>query len=311
MIISASRRTDIPAFFSEWFLKRLEEEYVYVRNPFNSKLISKISLMPEVIDGIVFWTKNAVPMLPKLNRLGTFPFYFHWTVNPYGKDIEEHIPSKNDILIPGFKKMSNRLGNDRVIWRYNPIVFTNKYTAAYHLYYFEKLAKRLSGYTRRCIVSFLDYYEDTRQNMRGLGLTDKTDTETIDLIHKFADIAQKYHIDLEICTDRQKPEGVKMACCIDKTIFERIQGYPITLGKDPGQRPECRCMESIDIGMYDTCGNGCLYCYANHSKRKLLYHQKHHHPESLLIIGDVEADDIIKERIVSSDKDYQMRFLIN
>lgn len=311
MIISASRRTDIPSFFSEWFIKRLEEKYVYVRSPFNFKLISKISLSLEVIDGIVFWTKNAVPMIPKLNRLGALPFYFHWTVNPYGKDIEPYLPSKNDTLIPGFKRLSDKLGNDRVIWRYNPIVFTGKYTAAYHLYYFEKLSNKLSGYTKRCIVSFLDYYEDTRQNMCGLGLTDKTDMEKIEMISKFADIAQKYHISLEICTDSQKPVGIKKACCVDKAIFEKIQGYPISLGKDPGQRSECRCMESIDIGMYNTCGNGCLYCYANHSKGKLLYHQKHHHPDSPLIIGNVEEDDVIKERIVSSVKEHQIRFLIN
>lgn len=311
MIISASRRTDIPSFFSEWFIKRLEEKYVYVRSPFNFKLISKISLSPEVIDGIVFWTKNAVPMIPKLNRLGALPFYFHWTVNPYGKDIEPYLPSKNDTLIPGFKRLSDKLGNDRVIWRYNPIVFTGKYTAAYHLYYFEKLSNKLSGYTKRCIVSFLDYYEDTRQNMCGLGLTDKTVMEKIELISKFADIAQKYHIILEICTDSQKPVGIKKACCVDKAIFEKIQGYPISLGKDPGQRSECRCMESIDIGMYNTCGNGCLYCYANHSKGKLLYHQKHHHPDSPLIVGNVEEDDVIKERIVSFDKEHQIRFLIN
>ncbi len=311
MIISASRRTDIPSFFSEWFIKRLEEKYVYVRSLFNFKLISKISLSPEVIDGIVFWTKNAVPMIPKLNRLGALPFYFHWTVNPYGKDIEPYLPSKNDTLIPEFKRLSDKLGNDRVIWRYNPIVFTGKYTAAYHLYYFEKLSNKLSGYTKRCIVSFLDYYEDTRQNMRCLGLTDKTDMEKIELISKFADIAQKYHISLEICTDSQRPVGIKKACCVDKAIFEKIQGYPISLGKDPGQRSECRCMESIDIGMYNTCGNGCLYCYANHSKGKLLYHQKHHHPDSPLIIGNVEEDDVIKERIVSSDKEHQIRFLIN
>ena len=250
-------------------------------------------------------------MIPKLNRLGALPFYFHWTVNPYGKDIEPYLPSKNDTLIPGFKRLSDKLGNDRVIWRYNPIVFTGKYTAAYHLYYFEKLSNKLSGYTKRCIVSFLDYYEDTRQNMCGLGLTDKTDMEKIELISKFADIAQKYHISLEICTDSQRPVGIKKACCVDKAIFEKIQGYPISLGKDPGQRSECRCMESIDIGMYNTCGNGCLYCYANHSKGKLLYHQKHHHPDSPLIIGNVEEDDVIKERVISSDKEHQIRFLIN
>lgn len=118
-------------------------------------------------------------------------------------------------------------------------------------------------------------------------------------------------ISLEICTDSQRPVGIKKACCVDKAIFEKIQGYPISLGKDPGQRSECRCMESIDIGMYNTCGNGCLYCYANHSKGKLLYHQKHHHPDSPLIIGNVEEDDVIKERVISSDKEHQIRFLIN
>ncbi|WP_195270644.1 DUF1848 domain-containing protein [Eubacterium sp. 1001713B170207_170306_E7] len=310
MIISASRRTDIPAFFSEWFIRRLAERYVYVRNPFNPKVISSISLSPEVVDGIVFWTKNAVPMIPKLDQLGEIPFYFHWTINLYGRDIEPYIPSKNDVLIPGFKQLSNKIGNERIIWRYNPIVFTSKYTTEYHLYYFEKLSRMLSGCTKRCIVSFLDYYEDTRQNMRGLGLTDKTDTDKINLIRHFSSIAHKYHIDLEVCTDRQRPEGVKRACCVDKAIFERVRGYPLSLKKDPGQRSECRCMESIDIGMYDTCGNGCRYCYANHSRGRLLYHQKCHFPDSPLIIGKVEEDDIIKERTVSSDRENQLRFLI-
>lgn len=310
MIISASRRTDIPAFFSEWFFKRLEEKYVYVRNSFNPHQISSINLSPEVVDGIVFWTKNAIPMLSQLERLAPYPYYFHWTVNPYGCDIEPSVPSKNNVLIPGFKKLADKIGSERVIWRYNPIVFTSKYTVDYHLCYFEKLSRRLSGYTDRCVVSFLDYYENTRQNMKRRGLKEISDAEKTDLIGRFAQIAQSYDIDLEMCVDTQKPAGVKAARCVDRTIFEKILGCSLSIEKDPGERPECRCLESVDIGMYDTCSNGCLYCYANHHIGKLLYHQKCHDPNSPLLMGKAGEDDVIKERKVKSHKDRQIKFLI-
>ena len=162
MIISASRRTDIPTYYSEWFLNRIKDGFVYVRNPMNVHQISKISLSPDVVDGIVFWTKNPVPMLDKLYNLQDYAYYFQFTVNSYGKDIEANIPSKNDIIVPAFRELSRIIGAEKVIWRYDPIMLTSKYTIDYHVNYFNELAKRLSGYTHKCVISFVDFYRNTQ-----------------------------------------------------------------------------------------------------------------------------------------------------
>ena len=131
MIISASRRTDIPSYYSEWFMNRIKEGFLYVRTPMNVHQVSKISLSPDVVDGIVFWTKNPAPMMDKLDLLSDYAYYFQFTVNSYARDIEPNIPNKNDTIIPLFKKLSNRIGKDRVIWRYDPILLTEKYTIEY------------------------------------------------------------------------------------------------------------------------------------------------------------------------------------
>mgnify|MGYP002798469658 FL=1 len=132
MIISASRRTDIPTYYSEWFFNRLKEEYVLVRNPMNIHQISKISLSPNVVDGIVFWTKNPIPMLNRIAELKKYNFYFQFTLNAYGKDVEPKIPSKKEVIIPAFQKLSEIVGKERVVWRYDPIFFNKKYTVDYH-----------------------------------------------------------------------------------------------------------------------------------------------------------------------------------
>ena len=157
MIISASRRTDIPTYYFEWFFNRINDGYVCVRNPMNIHQISKVSLSPEVVDGIVFWTKNPIPMMKRLHELDSrYMYYFQFTLNSYGKDVEANIPSKNDVIIPAFQDLSRMIGAERVIWRYDPIMLTDKYTIDYHVEYFEKIAKRLSGYTKKCIISFVD-----------------------------------------------------------------------------------------------------------------------------------------------------------
>ena len=162
MIISASRRTDIPTYYSEWFINRVRDGYLYVRNPMNIHQISKITLSPNVIDGIVFWTKNPIPMMQYLDELNNYAYSFQFTVNAYGKDVEVNVPNKNDVIIPAFRKLSNRIGRDRVIWRYDPILLTEKYTMDYHVNYFNELAKRLSGYTHKCVISFVDLYRNTQ-----------------------------------------------------------------------------------------------------------------------------------------------------
>ena len=160
MIISVSRRTDIPAFYSEWFFNRLKAGEVLVRNPMNARQISKIKLTPDAVDGIVFWTKNPAPMLDRLYLLKDYIYYFQFTLNAYGKEIESGVPSKNRFVIPTFQRLSDLIGPDRIVWRYDPIFLNETYTIDYHIYYFEKLARRLSPFTRKCTISFLDSYRN-------------------------------------------------------------------------------------------------------------------------------------------------------
>ena len=174
MIISASRRTDIPAYYADWFCNRIREGYVCVRNPMNFHQVSRIDLSPDVVDGIVFWTKNPLPLMARLEELRGYTFYFQFTLTPYGKDVEPCVPSKNDVILPAFQELSRRVGPERVIWRYDPILFTNRYTMDYHITFFSQLARRLEGYTRKCIISFVDLYRNTQTNMKGLGFVPLT-----------------------------------------------------------------------------------------------------------------------------------------
>ena len=169
MIISASRRTDIPAYYSEWFFNRLNQGYALVRNPFNGRQFSKIDLRPENIDGIVFWSKNPIPMLNKLDRLDGLAYYFQFTLNPYGADIEPNLPEK-ERLIEAFKELSGKAGRQRVVWRYDPIIFNACYTPEFHMRAFRELALRLAPYTEKCTVSFLDDYLKIRSAIKKAGI---------------------------------------------------------------------------------------------------------------------------------------------
>ena len=170
MIISASRRTDIPSYYSDWFYNRIKDGFVYVRNPMNIHQIGKISLAPDVVDGIVFWTKNPAPMIDRLEELEKYTYYFQFTLNSYGTDIEMNVPSKNDVVIPAFQKLSSKIGKERVVWRYDPILITEKYSLDYHVKYFRILADKLADYTEKCTVSFLDFYKNTQRNIAPLGI---------------------------------------------------------------------------------------------------------------------------------------------
>ena len=201
MIISASRRTDIPAFYSDWFFNRVKEQFVYVPNPMNIHQVSKVSLKPEVVDCIVFWTKNPKPMLNQLNKLKDYKYYFQFTLNSYGKDIEVNLPSKNNELIPTFKRLSDTIGPQRVIWRYDPILLNKKYTIQYHLEYFNKLAYKLSSYTNTCTISFIDFYRHASRNLKGLELEVLSYESKIKLAKGLADIAKQYGINLTACAE--------------------------------------------------------------------------------------------------------------
>ena len=307
MIISASRRTDIPTYYADWLFNRLKEEYVLVRNPMNIHQIGKISLAPEVVDGIVFWTKNPIPMLDRLSELDKYNYYFEFTLNAYGKDVEPNIPSKNDVIIPAFQQLSKIIGRERIIWRYDPIFFNEYYTMEYHCKYFRMLAERLGPYTEKCTVSFLDLYRNTARNTKPLNIQPETREQQIEIMQRFLKIADEYGLYIDTCAEEIDLEkfGIAHAHCIDKKRFEQIGKYKLSVEKDPNQRPECGCIASIDIGTYNTCKNGCLYCYANYSHNTVVKNTQLHNPLSPLLFGEVGPDDTIKERKVKSCKDCQ------
>ena len=308
MIISASRRTDIPTYYAEWLFNRLREEFVLVRNPMNVHQVSRISLSPDVVDGIVFWTKNPIPMLGRLDELEKYNYYFQFTLNSYGKDVEPNVPSKNDVIIPAFIQLSNAIGRDRVVWRYDPIFFNSTYTMEYHCKYFQRLAAKLCDYTEKCTVSFLDLYRNTMRNVQPLAIQPETHEQQLELMERFSEIAKHYGLYIDTCAEAIDLHDLQIthACCIDKQRFERLGNYKLSIEKDRNQRPECGCIASIDIGAYNTCKNGCLYCYANYSGTTVKNNSELHNPNSPLLFGELGPDDVVTERKVKSCKVTQM-----
>lgn len=309
MIISASRRTDIPSYYSDWFFNRIKEGYVYVRNPMNIHQIGKIMLSPDIVDGIVFWTKNPLPMINRLDELNKYIYYFQFTLNAYGKDVESNIPSKNDVIIPAFQKLSQKVGKDKVIWRYDPILFNENYTTEYHLKYFKTLVDKLAGYTEKCTVSFLDLYKNTQQNTAALRIMNPTFKQKEELMQQFSEIAKSAGIYIDTCAEDidLSKFNIRHAHCIDKERFERLGDYKLLIEKDKNQRTECGCIASIDIGAYNTCKNGCLYCYANFNQNTVKKNYSMHDPHSPLLFGAVTDIDVIKDRDVKSCRDCQMK----
>lgn len=302
MIISASRRTDLSSYYTEWLFNRLKEGYVYVRNPMNVHQIWNISLDPSVVDGIVLWTKNPIQMMDRLKELERYPYYFQITLTSYGRDIEPNLPSKNQELIPAFCELSKRIGRERVIWRYDPILLSDRYTIAYHKKYFRILAARIGCYTEKCTISFLDLYKNILRNVQQLGIRAPQREEQIELAMEFSRIAKEYGFYLDTCAEEidLASFGIKHARCIDKERFERIGDYRLNVKKDTNQRANCGCISSIDIGTYNTCKNGCVYCYANYSAKTVENLTQYHNPNSPLLFGEVGEDDIIKERKMES-----------
>ena len=308
MIISASRRTDIPTYYSEWFFNRLREGYVLVRNPMNARQISRISLSPEAVDGIVFWTKNPVPMLSRLGELEPYPYYFQFTLTAYGRDVEPNLPGKNGVLIPAFQELSRMAGRERVVWRYDPIFLSDRYTVEYHCRYFRVLAAKLGEYTEKCTVSFLDFYRSTARNMRSLHIREMTAAQQREMMERFSEIAGEYGLYIDTCSEAISLEdlGVSHASCVDRERLERIGGYRLKVGRDRNQRKECGCAASVDIGAYDTCGNGCLYCYATDSRPRAAERVRAHRPDSPILFGTVGPEDVIREREAVSLREQQL-----
>lgn len=308
MILSVSRRTDIPNYYSEWFLDRLKKGYLYVRNPINIHQVSKITLSPKVIDCIVFWTKNPRPMLARLHELEPYPYYFQFTLTGYGNDIEPHVPHKKEIIIPAFQTLSRKIGKERVIWRYDPIIFTDKYSPAYHVKAFAQIAEKLHGCTSKCVISFVDIYMKNIKNMKALHSFSLPENDLRSFLKEIAFIAQNHDIKIASCAETIDLSSCKIEhnSCIDKELIEKITGCKIQAKKDKNQREACGCMESIDIGTYNTCKNGCLYCYANHSEESVSQNGCLYDVNSPLLCGRITENDKITEKKEKSWKEAQL-----
>ena len=308
MILSASRRTDIPAFFSDWFFNRLKEGFVLVPNPYNPKQISRINLSPDGIDCIVFWTKNPAPMTDRLKTLDKagFSYYFQFTLNPYGSDTEPGLPPKEE-LIKSFVKLSAETGRKRVLWRYDPIFITEKYSADWHKDQFRLLCRRLSSCTDICTISFIDIYRNISSSFRAM-----SQDEIYETAESFSETAAENGIDLLTCAEETDLSsfGIKNSSCIDAYRAEQASGCKISLKPGKPLRKGCRCAESTDIGIYDTCMHGCSYCYASQQRRSFKSAAEKFDVHAPMLTGFPDSTAKIYEKTVRSAENDQLQLTV-
>lgn len=323
MILSVSRRTDIPHYYAEWFYRRIAEGFVYVRNPFHFHQIRAIDLSPEVVDCMVFWTKNPQPMMGRLHELSKYEYYFQFTLTGYGTDVECRIPHKREQMLPIFQALSRQIGSERIVWRYDPILFTPRYTPGYHLRAFEQIASALSGCTDQCVISFVDVYVKNKKNLASLGAYELKGRERFAFAKALKEIAEQYKIAVCACAEEGAhgaycdagakgtdgpcsfrydlaEAGIFPSACIDKGRIERLLGGTIQSKKEKNQRRLCNCIESIEIGAYDTCPGGCKYCYANANPLQAMQRWRSCDPGMPLLCGQVEANEQVSRQTMRS-----------
>jgi len=296
-IISASRRTDIPALYAEWFINRVKAGYCLVPNPYNRKQVSRVSLAPNDVAVMVFWTRNPGPILPYLNELDDrgIHYYFQFTVMSNPREIDPHTPSLHAAL-ETFRRLVDHVGPHRVIWRYDPIVFTETTNREFHLDVFANIADQLENLTHRCVVSIVDEYRKTKSRMVSLSKLPGFKVEGYQpLLHEamfreMQGIAFERGMELTSCAEEIDllSLGIKPGKCIDDEFIREVFDIDVTHKKDKSQREACGCVESRDIGVYDTCILGCKYCYATSSFDKALTNYKEHDIDAPSLINGIE-----------------------
>jgi len=298
LIISASRRTDIPAFYSEWFINRIRKGYCTVPNPYNRDQIARVPLQSDDVDVIVFWTRNPKPLFPYLDELNQrgFQYYFQYTLLGYPRELDSKGPSRQ-AAIKTFQELSDRIGPKRVIWRYDPIVFSKPTGAQFHIENYAFIADELRGYTHRSVISVMDMYNKFRKridqlNQQGVGVVDhdgQSSPRYDALMNNIAQIARENDLEIFSCSEEREltPYGILPGKCIDDDYIEATFGIDAvgSIKKDPGQRNACGCVISKDIGMYDTCVFGCQYCYATRNFDRAKKNLESHNPESPSLMG--------------------------
>lgn len=294
MILNISGRTDVVAFYTPWLLNRFKEGYVCTRNPFYKSLVSKIEF--KNVDGIVFCTKNPMPILNHLDEMPV-PFLFHVTLTPYKKDVEPNVPPKGKI-INAIKALSNKIGKDNIWVRYDPIFINDVYTLDYHIKNFDRMCELLDGYVDKIIISFIDMYQNVRYNMPYLRCKELTDDEYKIIGINFSNSAKKHGMSVQTCAEKRDlvEYGFKKSDCVTREVAYKLTGKT-NFKKWTARGKKCDCIQMIDIGEYNTCMHMCKYCYANYDEVKVKDNIKKHNVNSSLLIGDINKSDNVKERI--------------
>jgi DNA repair photolyase len=301
MIISASRRTDIPAFYAEWFINRLREGFLLVQNPFNAHKYSKVDLSPDKVDAIVFWTKNPEPLLKYLDDIDDmgYKYYFQFTLTGYPREIEQSLPELHKLLST-FKNLSDKIGPEKVIWRYDPIIISDITDEEFAVQNFNRLADELYKYAKRVVISFADFYKKITKNFDKL--TKNSDIhfydinlkpeQIYDISYQISAIANERSMQIVSCAEKIDLSncGIEHGKCIDDDLIEELFGISLSVGKDKHQRDECGCIQSKDIGQYNSCTHDCIYCYANNNKALARRNLAAHDPSSPTLIGSASVD---------------------
>ena len=293
MILNVSGRTDIVAFYSKWFMNRYKEGYLDVRNPFNKKLVSRIYFSD--VDLIMFCTKNPIPIIDKIKEINK-PILFHITLTPYNKDIEPNVIDKTKI-IESIKELSKIIGIDNIYVRYDPIIISDKYNIDYHIKAFSKLCSLLNGYVKRIIISFLDEYKNVKENRNILKYKTLTDNDYKLIGENFSKIALNYGMTVQTCFEDMNlvEYGLVKGECLSHELAYKLTGKSYKSWTARKER-KCNCVQMVDIGVYNSCKHFCKYCYANYNEKEVINNYKNHNPNSSLLIGELESDDIIKVR---------------
>ena len=293
MILFASGRTDIPAFYSNWFINRVRAGFVDVRNPFNQNLVSRIYFSD--VDLIMFCSKNPLPMINKLDILNV-PVLFHVTITSYGKDVEPNIPDKR-LIIEGVKKLSLVLGIDNVVVRYDPIFLSDKYNVDYHIKAFDKLCKNLNGYVNKIIVSFMDEYKNVRNNKNILKYRAFTREDYKKIGEAFSKSAMDNGMSVQTCFEDEDltQYGFVKGECLSHELAYILTGKKFK-SSNVRKEKKCECVQMVDIGDYNSCLHMCKYCYANYDEKAVSSNFERHDDNSSLLIGSNQSDDVIKVR---------------
>ena len=305
MILQTGMRTDIPAFYSRWFANRLKEGFVLVRNPYNPENITRYKISPDVVDLIGFCTKNPAPMFEYMDLLKAYGQYWFVTITSYGRDIEPNVPPKEKVM-EAFRKLSDIVGINSISWRYDPIFIDGKYTLERHIADFEKVAKYLAGYTKVCVISFIDLYKKVLRNFPQVNEVDHADRLSIG--KAFVEIGRKYGITIKPCAEGRELEryGADCSGCMTIPTYETALGMKLNAPKKKALRSECSCLLGSDIGEYDTCGHLCRYCYANNDVQVVQRNMRNHNPDSPLLIGNLHERDKIHDAKQESWIDNQL-----